>query len=181
MSFDAWLARRGQSTNTMGPDELRDVHRMYLQEMESRMRSSPPMMIRGEPFGRPGEVYYSNGTNTPMTATPSGCGCRDCVGRREDARRGMADRPDSRSRGEMTAMEAMDRMRRLLADGYPIGTGNRDRDVDPALAKYRNRKLNEYSDVKFAASEDLLPKDMVPAAVMCPAEHIAGRVAAYLK
>lgn len=78
-------------------------------------------------------------------------------------------------------MEAMDRMRRLLADGYPIGTGNRDRDVDPALAKYRNRKLNEYSDVKFAASEDLLPKDMVPAAVMCPAEHIAGRVAAYLK
>ena len=59
--------------------------------------------------------------------------------------------------------------------------------VDPAIiaddipGTRKRRNLKEYSDIKFKPSEELLPKDMVPAAVMCPPADIKERVAAYLK
>lgn len=56
--------------------------------------------------------------------------------------------------------------------------------IDPAddkHSRYKSKNLKEYSKPEFKLDDDLLPKEMVPYAVMCPKEDIKSRVAAYLK
>lgn len=46
--------------------------------------------------------------------------------------------------------------------------------------RYKKRNLKEYSTPEFSKIKDILPKHMVPHAVLCPKEDIKSRVEAYL-
>lgn len=51
---------------------------------------------------------------------------------------------------------------------------------DEVHGKYKKRKLKEYADPDFSKVKDILPKDMVPHAVMCPKEDVKARINSYL-
>ncbi len=46
--------------------------------------------------------------------------------------------------------------------------------------RYEKLNLKEYSKPEFSKIKNILPKDMVPHAVMCPKEDIKNRIMAYL-
>lgn len=52
---------------------------------------------------------------------------------------------------------------------------------DPHFDGYEKRKLKEYTDIAFEKIENILPKDLLPAAVQIPKEDVDARIASYLE
>lgn len=63
---------------------------------------------------------------------------------------------------------------------YGSGIVINSEENDSPYTRYKKLKLKEYSTPEFSSIKDILPKDMVPHAVMCPKEDIKNRIEAYL-